>query len=82
MESVILNSPILLFLFALTVALALFNAVKKQSSALVILTGVVSVVLLLIAMFLGASLQELLVAVLLFALINFVGFVQRDTNGI
>lgn len=69
-ESVIFNSPLLIVGFAAALALCLFAIVKKTGFAVTLLAAAMFVALSTYALLLGASLEEVGLAAIVFFSVN------------
>lgn len=79
-DSVILNSPIILFALAFASALCLFDVIKRPKSSVVAALSAVAVVGTVIYSILsGAQIAEAIIILLIFALPNMTAFVSPKT---
>ncbi|MBQ7226814.1 MAG: hypothetical protein IJX05_00255 [Clostridia bacterium] len=78
-NSVILNSPIILVLLGVAVLLSVFNAVKRPKTFIIALIALVLVVVAITyAIIMKASLQEVIIVLLLFVVLNLFGFKKEE----
>lgn len=76
----ILNSPILLVLFTVAFLLTIFNAVFHLKTPIVaIITAVLVLGGIVYAFTLGASMQEVVIILVLFALVNIPAFKNKES---
>lgn len=69
-ESVIFNSPILLVLYGISLALVLFNMKNRTGAVLTYVSSALTVCSSAYALLLGANLWETAIVIVIFLLIN------------
>ena len=69
-ESVIFNSPILLVLYGISLALVLFNMKNRAGAVLTYVSAALTVCSSAYALLLGANLWETAIVIVIFLLIN------------
>lgn len=79
-NSVILTSPIILTLLAGSIILSVYNLIKRPNTFIIALISlVIGLGTLTFALIYGASMQEVLIVLLLLGLINIPGFSFKDS---
>lgn len=76
MESVILQTPLLIVGFGIAIALCVFGIVRRSGYAVHIVSAAVFAVTFTIALLMGAGMQEVLIVTLVFLLLNMTGYVR------
>ena len=80
-DSIIFNSPFILVCFCLALFFCVYDLIKHSSGYIFPLISIVIAVLTIIySLLIGAAMQEILIMVLIFFVINMTAFVRKGES--